>query len=60
MELAKQTNTSKAPDDCFTGDVWRDVIHADQGPSRMRVNPARFAPVRCRRVDGSGGTLTVL
>lgn len=44
MELVKQTNTSKAPADWFTGDVWRDVIHADQGPSRMRVNLVRFAP----------------
>jgi quercetin dioxygenase-like cupin family protein len=44
MELVKQTNTSKAPADWFTGDVWWDVIYAGQEPSRMRVNLVRFAP----------------
>src|SRR3954449_9542740 len=44
MELVKQTNTSKAPADWFTGDVWWDVIYAGQKPSRMRVNLVRFTP----------------
>lgn len=44
MELIKQTSTSKAPGDWFTGDVWWDVIHAGQEPSRMRVNLVRFSP----------------
>jgi quercetin dioxygenase-like cupin family protein len=44
MELVKQTNTSKAPADWFTGDVWWDVIYAGQEPSRMRVNLVPFAP----------------
>ena len=44
MELVKHTNTTKAPADRFTGDVWWDVIHAGQEPSRMRVNLVRFAP----------------
>jgi quercetin dioxygenase-like cupin family protein len=44
MELVKQTSTSKAPADWFTGDVWWDVIYAGQEPSRMRVNLVRFAP----------------
>ncbi|MEU7555925.1 cupin domain-containing protein [Streptomyces sp. NPDC044571] len=44
MEFAAQQSTSKAPADWFTGDVWWDVIHAGQAPSRMRVNMVRFSP----------------
>ncbi len=44
MELVKQQPTSKAPAEWFTGDVWWDVIHAGQEPSRMRANLVRFAP----------------
>ncbi|MFF7865500.1 cupin domain-containing protein [Streptomyces qaidamensis] len=44
MEFAKQQPTVKAPADWFTGDVWFDVIHAGQEPSRMRVNLVRFSP----------------
>jgi quercetin dioxygenase-like cupin family protein len=44
MELVKHTNTTKAPADWFTGDVWWDVIHPAQAPSRLRVNLVRFAP----------------
>ncbi|MFF1632164.1 cupin domain-containing protein, partial [Streptomyces sp. NPDC058272] len=35
MEILKQQPTSKAPADWFTGDVWWDVVHAGQEPSRM-------------------------
>lgn len=44
MELVKQTDTSKAPAEWFTGDAWWDVLYAGQEPSRMRVNLVRFAP----------------
>ncbi|MDQ0751840.1 quercetin dioxygenase-like cupin family protein [Streptomyces africanus] len=44
MEFAKQQRTVKAPADWFTGDVWFDVIHAGQEPSRMRANLVRFSP----------------
>ncbi|TGB10297.1 cupin domain-containing protein [Streptomyces sp. MZ04] len=44
MELLKQQPTVKAPADWFTGDVWFDVIHAGQEPSRMRMNRVRFSP----------------
>jgi quercetin dioxygenase-like cupin family protein len=44
MEFAKQQPTVKAPADWFTGDVWFDVIHAGQEPSRMRANLVRFSP----------------
>ncbi|MGI5502264.1 (R)-mandelonitrile lyase [Lentzea sp. CA-135723] len=44
MELVKPSGTTKAPADWFTGDVWWDVVHAGQDPSRMRVNLVRFAP----------------
>ncbi|GGW51601.1 hypothetical protein GCM10010320_35430 [Streptomyces caelestis] len=44
MEFAKQQPTVKAPADWFTGDVWFDVIHAGQEPSRRRANLVRFSP----------------
>jgi quercetin dioxygenase-like cupin family protein len=44
MELVKKQPTTKAPSDWFTGDVWFDVIHAGQEPSRMRANQVRFSP----------------
>ncbi|MET8696395.1 cupin domain-containing protein [Streptomyces bauhiniae] len=44
MEFVKRQATSKAPADWFTGDVWWDVIHAGQEPSRVRANLVRFAP----------------
>ncbi|GAA1373666.1 (R)-mandelonitrile lyase [Streptomyces beijiangensis] len=44
MELVKKQPTVKAPADWFTGDVWFDVIHAGQEPSRMRANMVRFSP----------------
>ncbi|MGC0334156.1 quercetin dioxygenase-like cupin family protein [Streptomyces sp. SAI-170] len=44
MEFAPQQSTSKAPAEWFTGDVWWDVVHAGQAPSRMRVNLVRFSP----------------
>ncbi|MGW2288062.1 (R)-mandelonitrile lyase [Streptomyces phaeochromogenes] len=49
MEILKQQPTVKAPADRFTGDVWFDVIHAGQEPSRMRANMVRFSP--CARTD---------
>ena len=44
MELVNHTGTTKAPADWFTGNVWWDIIHPGQDPSRMRVNLVRFAP----------------
>ncbi len=44
MQFVKQQPSSKAPSDWFIGDVWWDVIHAGQEPSRMRVNMVRFSP----------------
>ncbi|MEV0109304.1 cupin domain-containing protein [Nocardia sp. NPDC050799] len=44
MEFIQQQDTTKAPADWFTGDVWFDVIYAGRGPSRMRANMVRFAP----------------
>ncbi|MGW1024817.1 (R)-mandelonitrile lyase [Streptomyces sp. NPDC002577] len=44
MEFLKKQPTSKAPAEWFTGDVWWDVIHPGDAPSRMRVNLVRFAP----------------
>lgn len=48
MEFAKQQPTAKrpakGPADWFTGDVWFDVIHAGQEPSRMRASLVRFSP----------------
>lgn len=44
MEFTQQQPSSKAPADWFTGDVWWDVVHAGQEPSRMRVNMVRFSP----------------
>lgn len=48
MEFVKQQATVKAPGDRFTGDVWFDVIHAGQEPSRMRANLVRFPPAPVR------------
>ncbi|MGW5782204.1 (R)-mandelonitrile lyase [Streptomyces sp. NPDC003863] len=44
MEFVPSQATIKAPADWFTGDVWFDVIHAGQEPSRLRANLVRFAP----------------
>ena len=38
MELVSPRDTSKAPAEWFTGDVWWDVLYAGQDPSRMRVS----------------------
>ncbi|WP_432187318.1 (R)-mandelonitrile lyase [Streptomyces sp. Tue6028] len=44
MEFVKPKPTTKAPGEWFTGDVWFDVIHAGQEPSRLRANMVRFSP----------------
>ncbi|MFI7422550.1 cupin domain-containing protein [Nonomuraea sp. NPDC049684] len=44
MELLKQPPTTKGPAEWFTGDVWFDVIHRGEDPSRSRANMVRFAP----------------
>ncbi|WP_328483395.1 hypothetical protein OHS71_35445 [Streptomyces sp. NBC_00377] len=36
MELLKQPPTVKLPAEWFTGDVYADVIHRGEEPSRMR------------------------
>ncbi|MFG2452793.1 cupin domain-containing protein [Streptomyces sp. NPDC048512] len=44
MGFVERRATTKGPAKWFTGDVWFDVIHAGQEPSRMRANLVRFAP----------------
>jgi hypothetical protein len=44
MQFVTPQDTVKASADWFTGDVWFDVIHAGQEPSRMRANLVRFSP----------------
>ncbi|MFC8654313.1 hypothetical protein ACFUCT_03755 [Streptomyces parvus] len=44
MEFVERRPTTKAPAEWFTGDVWFDVVHAGQEPSRIRVNLVRFSP----------------
>ncbi|MFD5872148.1 cupin domain-containing protein [Streptomyces sp. NPDC060322] len=44
MEFVKPQPTSKGLESWFDGDVWFDVIHAGQEPSRLRANMVRFAP----------------
>ncbi|MFF3373770.1 cupin domain-containing protein [Streptomyces sp. NPDC002680] len=44
MEILKQPPTAKGPADMFIGDVWFDVIHRGEEPSRARANMVRFAP----------------
>lgn len=38
MEFVEPRPTGKGPGDWFNGDVWCDVIHAGQEPSRLRAN----------------------
>ncbi|KIE24971.1 cupin [Streptomyces sp. MUSC 125] len=44
MEFLSRQSTSKAPAEWFTGDVWWDVIHPGDAPSRMRAVLVRFTP----------------
>lgn len=44
MEFVMPQPTGKGPADWFDSDVWFDVIHAGQEPSRLRANMVRFAP----------------
>ncbi|MFI9781158.1 cupin domain-containing protein [Streptomyces sp. NPDC051956] len=44
MEFVTPQPTGKGPEEWFNGDVWFDVIHAGQEPSRIRANMVRFAP----------------
>ncbi|MBB4913456.1 (R)-mandelonitrile lyase [Streptosporangium saharense] len=44
MELLRQPPATKGPAEWFTGDVWFDVIHRGEEPSRSRANLVRFAP----------------
>ncbi|MGW1711665.1 (R)-mandelonitrile lyase [Streptomyces sp. NPDC002156] len=44
MEILKQPPTTKGPADMFAGDVWFDVVHRGEEPSRARANMVRFAP----------------
>ncbi|WP_328696303.1 (R)-mandelonitrile lyase [Streptomyces sp. NBC_00342] len=44
MEFVTSQPTGKGPKAWFDGDVWFDVIHAGQEPSRLRANIVRFAP----------------
>ncbi|MEU6089585.1 cupin domain-containing protein [Streptomyces sp. NPDC047085] len=44
MEILKQPPTMKLPEQWSTGDVWADVIHRGEDPSRVRANMVRFAP----------------
>ncbi|QFY10054.1 cupin domain-containing protein [Nonomuraea phyllanthi] len=44
MKLLNQPPTARGPAEWFTGDVWFDVIHRGEDPSRTRANMVRFAP----------------
>ena len=44
MELLRKSPSVKGPPQCFTGDVYFNVIARVDAPSRIRVNTVRFAP----------------
>ncbi|WP_371477055.1 cupin domain-containing protein [Kitasatospora sp. NBC_00315] len=44
MEILPKHPSAKGPSEMFTGDVWYDVVHAGQEPSRLRATVVRFAP----------------
>ena len=44
MELVKQSSTSKAPADWFTGDVYIDAVAAAPVPARVQANLVHFTP----------------
>jgi quercetin dioxygenase-like cupin family protein len=44
MELVTRTATFKGPENWFAGDVWADVLHRGEDPSRVRMNMVRFTP----------------
>lgn len=44
MKKQTQPPTAKAPAEWFTGDVWFDVLHAGEEPSRIRCNAVHFSP----------------
>jgi quercetin dioxygenase-like cupin family protein len=44
MHVLPALPSTKGPAEMFTGDVYFDVIHKGEEPSRMRANVVRFAP----------------
>src|SRR3954466_15036725 len=44
MEVLKQPPTVKGPAEWFAGDVWFDVVHRGEDPSKVRANTVKFAP----------------
>lgn len=44
MQFVKQQPSNEAPSGWFTGDVWWDVVHDGQEPTRIGVDLVRFSP----------------
>lgn len=44
MELEPAPPTAKAPTERFTGDVYVDIFHTPQEPSRLLASLVRFTP----------------
>lgn len=44
MELIPPSATAKGPGERFTGDVYLNVLHAAQAPSRLMAALVRFTP----------------
>lgn len=53
MRTNPQDATTKGSAEMFAGDVWLDVLHQGDQPSRLPVNSVHFAPV-----PGRPGTVT--
>jgi hypothetical protein len=49
MQIVPASGSTKGPREMFTGDVWFDVIHRGEPPSRIRANAVHFAP--CARTN---------
>jgi quercetin dioxygenase-like cupin family protein len=44
MQLMPTTPTAKGPEDTFTGDVYLNMLHTGQAPSRLVTASVRFTP----------------
>jgi quercetin dioxygenase-like cupin family protein len=44
MEVIEKAATFKGPGECFTGDVWGDILFRGEEPSRLRGGMIKFTP----------------
>jgi hypothetical protein len=44
MQLIPTSPTAKGPEDRFTGDVYLNMLHTGQAPSRLAAASVRFTP----------------